>query len=85
VDHLTLRNVKGDTADDETNASHLDVVQLSTYKLYLLSQIIGFEAEKERVPWKTVHKLLVANISAKHIEKSKIKILPSEKIWNEIK
>jgi len=84
---IKMTNVKGETPDEEVNAVHRDLVELSASQILELAAAISAKAERGRLTNKQVLRVLANAVGSGHIERDKLKLKADElaKIDNELK
>ena len=67
---ISVEETPGDTADDEVNKWHLDLVKLTVSKLV---KLVNATKTPERVPAKNVSRLIIDSVTSSHIDTAKVR------------
>ena len=62
----------GDTPDEEVNKWHLDLVELTASKRFELAMKIMVQAQKRRIPKKTIEKRIIKAVKSKQLSLDKM-------------
>jgi hypothetical protein len=84
--NIKVANVRGVTPDEEVNAVHRDLVELSAGQILELAKAISTTAERRRLTNKQVLSVLATAVASGHIDRDKLKLKADElaKIDNEL-
>jgi hypothetical protein len=76
--NIKIASVKGETPDEEVNAVHRDLVELSATQILALAKLFSTRGERNRLTGRRVLELLVRAVDSGQIERDRLKVKPEE-------
>jgi hypothetical protein len=76
--NIRFEKLPGDTPDAEVNRCHLDLIELTSSKIFALANTIGTSSERKRILSKRVLELVVQSVVSGRIEYTNLKLKPDQ-------
>lgn len=70
--NIRMQHTRGESPDEQANAWHRDLIELSASKIMQLAKIIMEEAERRRVSEKQIRRMIIRAVNADQIDRAQL-------------